>query len=204
VAPPDELQAIQNLRDLITGATTYAPTAEHAPKDESTNFHNNITSNSDPVPGPVHITPVPSPIHVSPDPLQTALPPRIEHTRPHVIPFHDKEYDPPPHLVPCYNLRPHEHTILSAIMCIGEAHTRGILVSAVINEPTGDSLEYRQLIKHPKYKEIWSKSYANELGRLTNGIRDKPGTNTMTYIRKSEILKDRLKHIAFSKIVVIE
>jgi len=114
-ASPDKLQAIQNLKDLITGATTYAPTAEHAPEDESTNLHNNMTSNSDPVPGPIHITPVPSPIHIFPDPLQTAPPPRIEHTRPHVILLHNNEYDPPPNPEPLYNLRPREHTVLSTI-----------------------------------------------------------------------------------------
>eukprot|EP00804_Cyclotella_cryptica_P023067 CCRYP_000318-RA/>CCRYP_000318-RA protein AED:0.45 eAED:0.45 QI:0/0/0/1/0/0/2/0/133 len=87
---------------------------------------------------------------------------------------------------------------------IGEAHARGMIVSAVIDNETGDSLEYRHLIKHPKYREIWSRSYANELGRLTNGIHDMPGTNTMQYIRKSDIPNDRLKSVAYSKIVVVE
>ena len=93
---------------------------------------------------------------------------------------------------------------MSAIQLIGEANARGMVVSAVIDDETGDSMEYRQLIKHPKYKEIWSKSYANELGRLTNGIRDIPGTKTMTYIYKKDIPKDRLKNVAYSKIVVVE
>eukprot|EP00804_Cyclotella_cryptica_P013280 CCRYP_007043-RA/>CCRYP_007043-RA protein AED:0.39 eAED:0.39 QI:0/0/0/1/0/0/3/0/598 len=87
---------------------------------------------------------------------------------------------------------------------IGEAHARGMTVSAVIDNNTGDSLEYRHLIKHPKYQEIWSRSYANELGRLTDGIRDIPGTNTMQYIRKHDIPKDRLKSVAYSKIFVVK
>jgi hypothetical protein len=82
---------------------------------------------------------------------------------------------------------------MSAIALVGEANARGMLVNVVIDQETGDSMEYRHLIKHPKYKEVWTKSYANELGRLTNGIRDIPGTNTMTYIKKSDIPKDRLK-----------
>ena len=59
---------------------------------------------------------------------------------------------------------------MSAIELIGEANARGITVNVVIDEETGDSLEYRHLVKHPKYKEVWTRSYANELGHLTNGI----------------------------------
>ena len=39
---------------------------------------------------------------------------------------------------------------------------------------------------------------------MKNGIRDIPGTNTMTYICKSKIPKDSLRNVAFSKIVVVE
>ena len=65
---------------------------------------------------------------------------------------------------------------MPAIKHVGEANARGITVNTVIDKETGNSLEYRHLIKHPKYKEVWTRSYANELGRLTNGIRDIPGT----------------------------
>eukprot|EP00804_Cyclotella_cryptica_P000200 CCRYP_016180-RA/>CCRYP_016180-RA protein AED:0.57 eAED:0.46 QI:0/0/0/0.5/0/0/2/0/100 len=70
----------------------------------------------------------------------------------------------------------------------GEANARGMIVSAVIDNKT----------------EIWSRSYADELGRLTDGIRDIPGTKTMKYIRKRDIPKDHLKSIAYSKIVLVE
>ena len=30
--------------------------------------------------------------------------------------------------------------------------------------------EHRQLRRHPKFKDIWDMSYANELGRLCQGI----------------------------------
>ena len=35
--------------------------------------------------------------------------------------------------------------------------------SAVHDEETGDLLEYRHLLKHPKYKDIWSKSFGTEI-----------------------------------------
>ena len=54
-----------------------------------------------------------------------------------------------------------------------------------------------------EHKEVWSKSYANELGRLTEGIHNIPGTNTMFFIHKSDIPIDRRKDIAYDRIVVV-
>jgi hypothetical protein len=49
-------------------------------------------------------------------------------------------------------------------------------IGAVIDDNTGKVLEYRRLIKSEKYKGIWVRSFANELGRLFQGIRNVPGT----------------------------
>ena len=35
--------------------------------------------------------------------------------------------------------------------------------SAVLDEETGDLLEYRHLLKNPKYRDIWSKSFGMEI-----------------------------------------
>mgnify|MGYP006160256745 CR=1 FL=1 len=48
----------------------------------------------------------------------------------------------------------------------------------VINMETGQALEYRQLLRHPKFKEAWSTSAANEFGRLAQGVGGRvKGTN---------------------------
>ncbi len=44
------------------------------------------------------------------------------------------------------------------------------VVCAILDEETGKSLEFRQIIKLDKYQEIWMKSFANKLGRLAQGI----------------------------------
>ena len=36
----------------------------------------------------------------------------------------------------------------------------------ILDEEAGEHLEYRHLIKHPKYKETLSHSYGNEIKRL--------------------------------------
>ena len=38
------------------------------------------------------------------------------------------------------------------------------LAMPVLDETSGQSLQYRQLRKHPKFARIWKTSYANELG----------------------------------------
>ena len=74
--------------------------------------------------------------------------------------------------------------------------------NAIIYEETGKSLEYRDLVKMENYEGTWNTSFANELGRLAQGIRDIPGTSTIFFIPKSDIPKDRRKEITYGQIVV--
>ena len=64
------------------------------------------------------------------------------------------------------------------------------------DESTRTSLEYRQLIKMPKYKAVWTRSFANELGRLGQGIQDIQGTDTIKFIPLSAIPKIAQSHTA--------
>jgi len=56
-APPDELQAIQHLKDLITGAAKCTPKPKPAPELESTNLAKEEAVETDLVPGTIHISP---------------------------------------------------------------------------------------------------------------------------------------------------
>ena len=40
------------------------------------------------------------------------------------------------------------------------------LINAVLNEDTGELMEYRNFIKNPKYRSLYCDSYAKKLGRL--------------------------------------
>ena len=73
---------------------------------------------------------------------------------------------------------------------------------AGIDKDTGEALEYQDLMKKDKYRDIWSNSLANELWRLAQGIRDVKVTNTILFIYKSEIPKDRLKDTTYGRIVL--
>jgi len=60
-----------------------------------------------------------------------------------------------------------------------------------VDEETGKSLEYRHLMKMEKYRDVWATSFANELGRLAQGIRDVKGTNAIKFIRQSQLPEGR-------------
>ena len=73
---------------------------------------------------------------------------------------------------------------------------------SVLDAETGELLEYRHLIKHPKYKDDRGHSFGNEVGRLAQGMPGRnTGTNTIEFIHKSEIPPDRWKDVAYSRIV---
>ena len=60
--------------------------------------------------------------------------------------------------------------------------------NAVIEEASGDVLEYRHLVKGPNRK-IWETSCANDFGRLAQGIgtRMPQGTNTIYFIPRRQV-----------------
>ena len=63
-------------------------------------------------------------------------------------------------------------------------------------------MEYRDLLKKLDLKELWQRSLVNKLGRLSQGIRDIKGTNTIYFIPKSDIPGDRQKEIIYGRVVV--
>ena len=74
------------------------------------------------------------------------------------------------------------------------------LAMPVLDKTSGQSLQYRQLRKHPKFAHIWNISYANELVRLCQVIgkvskdprqQRVEGTNIFRLIKFGDIPQDR-------------
>jgi hypothetical protein len=56
-----------------------------------------------------------------------------------------------------------------------------------MDKATGKMLNYRQLLRHPKYSADWQLSSANEFGRLTNGVGGRvKGTTPSSSSRKAK------------------
>jgi hypothetical protein len=65
-------------------------------------------------------------------------------------------------------------------------------VNAVIHSVTGKVMEYSALMKDPHLQLLWTRGFGNEFGRLFQGIRDIPGTDTYFFIElKTSQMTDR-------------
>jgi hypothetical protein len=71
--------------------------------------------------------------------------------------------------------------------------------NAVIHPVTGKEMEYSALMKDPRLQPLWTQGFCNECGRLFQGIRDIPGTDTCFFIGLKNIPNDR--KITYGKIV---
>ena len=61
-------------------------------------------------------------------------------------------------------------------------------MAGAIMDVNGGLLEYIHLMKREEYRNIWGKSYGNELGRLSQGIGyNIKGTDTVFFTKKQNI-----------------
>jgi hypothetical protein len=63
--------------------------------------------------------------------------------------------------------------------------------SAVLDDETGDLLEYRHLLRHPKYRDVWSKLFGMEICWLATT------TETIAFMSKDMIPHNRRKDITY-------
>jgi hypothetical protein len=71
--------------------------------------------------------------------------------------------------------------------------------NAVIHPVTGKEMEYWALMKDPHLQPLWTRGFGNECGRLFQGIRDIPGTDTCFFTTLKDTPEDR--KITYGKIV---
>jgi hypothetical protein len=67
------------------------------------------------------------------------------------------------------------------------SHSTVHFIGTIINNDTGNVLEFCHLIMMDKKKKVWAHGFANEIGQLFQGIRNITGTDTCFFIPKSLI-----------------
>jgi hypothetical protein len=86
------------------------------------------------------------------------------------------------------------------VISLGNRHwSQQHQANAVVHPLTGKEMEYTALMKDPRLQPLWKQGFGNECGRLFQGIRDIPGTDTCFFIKLTNIPKDR--KITYGKIV---
>jgi hypothetical protein len=73
------------------------------------------------------------------------------------------------------------------------------LANAFIHPVTRKEMKYMALMKDPRLQPLWTRGFGNECGRLFQGIRHIPDTDTFFFIKLTNIPKDR--KITHGKIV---
>ena len=70
---------------------------------------------------------------------------------------------------------------------------------AIMDDKTGQLLNYKKLLRSAKYKKQWSISSANKFGPLANGVgnRIKNPTNTIQFKCKKDIPQDHRKDVTY-------
>ena len=77
------------------------------------------------------------------------------------------------------------------------------MLNAVLDTDTGELMEYRHLMKKPKYCNLYGNSYAKEIGRLDQGMPGQvTGTNTIFFINKKDVPADRRRDVTYGCVVV--
>jgi hypothetical protein len=83
---------------------------------------------------------------------------------------------------------------------LGDNHwTKTPMMNSVIHPVTGKEMQYKDLMKDAILGPLFEIGLSNELGRISQGIRDVAGTNTAFFIDLTSIPKDR--KIAYGKLV---
>jgi hypothetical protein len=127
--------------------------------------------------------------------LPRVVTPMTSHPAPPRVPRHSQNLSP-------------QNLSLDDFLGMDTAHMAIVLVNrhwsqqhqanAVVHPITGKEMEYMALMKDPRLQQLWKRGFGNEVGRLFQGIRDIPGTNTCFFIKLTNIPKDR--QITYGKI----
>jgi hypothetical protein len=141
-----------------------------------------------------------SQIHVSPSSHNAPQPPRLvtpatRNDAPPRVPTGARQLSP-------RNLS-QDFLDMSGANCaiaFGENHwTKTQMMNSVIHPVTVKEMQYKDLMKYPQLGPLFEIGLGNELGRICQGIRYIPGTNTAFFVELSSIPKDR--KITYGKLV---
>ena len=108
----------------------------------------------------------------------------------------NKAYNEPPSVAPTLSPMPPLQNLLNAhIKSLNITDNMAIPQSLLLNhvyDKNGKKQSLDMLLANPETKPIWASGVENELGRLAQGFEDRvQGTNTIFFVQKHEIPKDR-------------
>eukprot|EP00804_Cyclotella_cryptica_P023928 CCRYP_010044-RA/>CCRYP_010044-RA protein AED:0.06 eAED:0.07 QI:0/0/0/1/1/1/3/0/1072 len=207
------LQDLQRLQQLFSDAAKQPPVPAPATTPAVIHAPPPRVQTQTPIPT---AWPRPSTSHIISDDEdsddETAPPPRVPTRRPVPSPPCQQPATTPPALNTRSRTRSITHETMLHFLAshhIGITAARAAqrryspdMLHAVLNDETGELMEYRHLIANPKYRDTWQNAYGKELGRLAQGLPGiVKGTDTIAFIQRSHVPQDRWKDVTYGRIV---
>eukprot|EP00804_Cyclotella_cryptica_P028368 CCRYP_016432-RA/>CCRYP_016432-RA protein AED:0.27 eAED:0.27 QI:0/0/0/1/1/1/2/0/586 len=76
------------------------------------------------------------------------------------------------------------------------------ILHALLNDKTGELMEYRHLVSNPKYRDTWKNAYGKALEHMVQGVPGiVKGTDTIVFIHKTTVPQDRWENVTYGHIV---
>ena len=205
--PTAQLQAIYQLRDIFRHYASPTPTNDATHPRVHASTPRVPDAQPQPLVPPTALTPT-SPLTTD-EPGWQIVPTRT-HTPPRATVSHPVASRTRSRLQATTTPSSNAFSVLTCDVEDNEDDAPTPVAMPVLDQDTGQSLEHRQLRRHPKYKDTWDTSYANELGRLCQGIGKDPrnpqlprvaGTDTFKPIRYHDIPHQRKRDITYTRVV---
>ena len=77
------------------------------------------------------------------------------------------------------------------------------ILNTILDNDTGELMEYRHLMKKPNYCNLYGNSYAKDIGQPAQGMPGQvTGTNKFFSINKKNVPADRWRDVNYGRIVV--
>jgi hypothetical protein len=185
-----QLKALQQLADIFQGHSQQLPRVPNKNSQQLPRVGNTASPTAT-----VMAAPARPPISTPTTP--TELPPGASHRSPtrHIISQQTQEEAN--HIMTIDTCRP-----VIPMAAVPQPSTHW--ANAIIDPDTGASMEYWHLIKSPKHREKWIHSFANEFGRLSQGVGDRiTGTNTIFFIGHDKIPDDHRKDVTYGRMICV-
>ena len=77
------------------------------------------------------------------------------------------------------------------------------MLNVILDNDTNELMEYRHLMKKPKYCNLYGNSYAKDIGRLAQDMPGQvTGTNTIFFINKKDVPADSWRDVTYGRVMV--
>ena len=185
--------ALQQLAEILEKSSLTQPSYDTSPKPRGPASVPRVPTVLDTTPylpsTPRVPTPTPTPSPMAQNP-NAPIPPTTLRRSPRLQQANTRRRQPQQALLARLSTKPQYRDFILNHVTKTINYIQQHIANPVLDQSSGKTLEFRDLINHPDpaIREVWSNAFCNELGRLTQGYKNQVQfTNCCKFIKHSEI-----------------